>query len=466
MKNLASIVFIAGVLALTSCSSATKTNDSGGDTKKLKPYVEATLSNGLPVLLLEDKSLPYISYALMIKTGSAADPAGQSGLSNLVAGLLEKGTSQKSATKIADEFGQVGSEFSASVDEDYVYLSTGGLSTFREQLLSMFAEIVMTPSFNQAEIERYRKQILAGIIQKMDEPDIVAGRAFSSFLFGDHPYARSIYGDPKEISKIQKKDIIRHYLQYYRPNNAILTVVGQFESNIMSQLEARFGAWKSREVKPVEFPSVPAIPKVEIQLVEKSDLAQTQIVLGHAGIARNNPDFLTLRVANTILGTGFSSRLVNQIRDNLGLTYSISSDFDARKGIGPFVIATFTRHEKVGQTLTETFRLLKEFQQRGATPSEVTQAKGFLAGSYLRSVETAEKMAFNLLILRLYGIPDSYLTNFKANLDKVTVEDVNAVAKKYLKPDQLKVIVHSTPAAIDQINNFGDVTKKNFTEVH
>lgn len=461
-------IAIFGLLAL-SCSKSVKNDATTAATtpakSHLRPYTEKTLSNGLQVLLIEDKSLPYVSYGMVIKTGAAADPANQRGLSHFVASLLEKGSGDRTATQIADDFGQLGSSFESSVDEDYVFLSTSGISTFRDKLLTLFSQIVTSPTFADNEVERLRKQVQAHLVQRMDDPDAIASLAFRSFLFGEHPYAHSAIGNAKDVAKLQRRDLISHYLQYYRPNNAVLAVVGQYGNDIIPKLEEKFKGWKPREVKALEIPAIPGIQKIQMELVEKSDLAQTQIVLGHEGIARSNPDYLALRVANGVLGTGFSSRLVNQIRDNLGLTYSISSDFDSRKGTGPFTIATFTRHEKVGQTLSETFRLLKQFRDSGVTKSELELAKGYLAGHYLRSIETADKLAFNLLILRIYGIPDTYLSEFKANLDSINLDQVNAVVKKYFKPEQMKVVVHSTPDVLSQLKPLGEVVEKDFKDI-
>ncbi|HEX4922725.1 MAG TPA: pitrilysin family protein, partial [Bdellovibrionales bacterium] len=396
MKTLNLLIALVLFAGCATKPAQTKTG-SEAKTTKLRPFTEKTLSNGLRVLLVDDKSLPYITYGLMLKTGAAADPTDQKGLTHFVASLLEKGAGSKTATQIADELGFLGAGFNVSVDEDFVYLSTSGLSSSRDKLLDMFSDIVTSPTFAQNEIERMRKQVLAHLVQRKDEPDTVAELAFKKFLFGEHPYGYPVLGRTPDVKAIKRKDLIRHYLQHYRPNNAILAVTGQYGADILAQLEAKFKDWKQREVQIGEVPEAPAITSVQIELVEKPELSQTQIMMGHSGISRNNPDYLTVRVANTILGTGFSSRLVNQIRDNLGLTYSISSDFDGRRGTGPFVVSTFTRHEKVKETLSETLRLLAQFRDGGVTENELAVAKGYLRGHFLRSIETAEKLSFNLL---------------------------------------------------------------------
>lgn len=465
MKALIAATLSVFILSCATKPAANKADADGAKTTKLRPYTEKTLSNGLRVLLVDDKSLPYISYGMILKTGAASDPAGQKGLSQFAAALLEKGAGSRTATQIADELGFLGSSFDVSVDEDFVYLSTSGLSSSRDKLLELFAQIVTSPTFAQAEVERMRKQILAHLVQRKDEPDTVADLAFKSFLFGDHPYGHSVAGRAADIKSVKRRDLIRHYLQHYRPNNAILSVTGQYGPDIIAQLEQKFSDWNARDIPPAEVPPVPVITGVQIELIEKPELAQTQIMLGHAGVQRANPDFLKVRVANTILGTGFTSRLVNQIRDNLGLTYSISSDFDARRGAGPFVVSTFTRHDKVKETLSEILRLLTQFRDAGVTETELATAKGYLRGHFLRSIETAEKVAFSLLILRLYGIPDSYLTEYRANLERITLAEINGVIKNYVRPEAIKVVVHSTAAVLPQLQGLGEIRQKSFKDV-
>jgi zinc protease len=433
---------------------------------KLRKYSETTLKNGLRVLMVEDGSLPYIAYGMLVETGSSSDPETMKGLGNFVASLLEKGSQKRDAIKIADALAQIGADFNVSVSADFTYISASGLSIHESELLSLYSELITTPSFSPSEVERVRAQIKAAIAQRADDADSFAEQAFQSFIYPNHPYGHNVLGTAKEISQIRRRAIIRHYLQFYRPNNAILTVVGKFDSGVVSRLEKSFGGWKPRTVAPVKIPSFPPVHGIQIEFVEKPGLDQTQIVIGGEGITRKNPDYLTLKLVNNILGTGFSSRLVSRIRDQLGLTYNISSEFDARFGVGPFYISTFTRHEKVGETVREILKVVETFSRSGVRREELDLAKSYLSGNFLRAVETAEKLAFNLLALRFYGISDDYLADFEENINHVSYSDVNSAIEKYIHPKDLKILVYSVKGTLPQLQGIGTLVQKSFKDIN
>jgi zinc protease len=393
---------------------------------------------------------------MLIKAGSSSDPLGQSGLMLATSSLLEKSTKTKSAPEVADAFGFYGSDFSVDVDPDFTTLSTSALSRDREAILKLYSEVILQPTFPSPEVTRLKEQIMASIKRSYDEPEDFTERAFKQYLLGPHPYSRPVEGSVRDVQTIRQKDILQNYLKWFRPNNAILAVVGDYNDEFVNALREQFSGWESKPVESLRF-SQPAKPLgLQLNLVERDDLAQAQIRFGHQGIKRTNPDFLTLRVANTILGGGFSSRLMKEIRIKRGLTYGIYSGFSAQLDEGPFSVSTFTRFDKVGETVSETLRVIKEFRAKGVTDEEVSDAIGYLKGAFPRSVETPEQLAMNLLALRFYGIPDTYLTDYIANLKKINKDDVNSVIAKYFHPDQMKVLIYSTKAAvIDQLRPIG-----------
>ncbi|MGE3975193.1 MAG: M16 family metallopeptidase [Bdellovibrionales bacterium] len=449
-------LFVLLIPVLFSCTTADhKTTVPEGVTtlhkanpKKLRPYSEHTLSNGLRVLLIKDDSLPLIGFHMLVKSGYTRDQAGAWGTSQMVAALLEKGTQKRNATQIADDLAQIGADFSAAADADMTYLSATGLSLHREKVLENFVEIITKPSFQDVEIERLRKQILARQTQAVDNASQFASQAFQEYLYGAHPYGRQPMGKKQDVAKIKKAQIIRFYLENVRPNNSILAVVGDYPDQILIQLENALKAWRSRRVKTLEYGKADPIQGVKFRLVHKADLNQAQIRMGHEGISRANEDFLTLRLANIILGQGFSSRLVDQVRDNLGLTYHISSDLEAMLNTGGFEISTFTRNDKASEAINEILKVYKKFVSEGVTSAEVENAKGFLQGGFGRALETAERLAYNLLLLRSYGISDSYLTDFEDNVDRISAADVNRVIKTYFRPEHMKVLVFSNQSLV------------------
>lgn len=419
---------------------------------KLPSFDEKTLANGLTVLYIKDESLPYISYSLLIKGGASTDPADASGLTSFVADLLDQGTAKRNATQVADELASIGAEFSASVTSDYALFGTSALSSDADPLLNLFSEIITQPSFAAEEVERATKRTVAQLRKRVDSPEAFVDLAWEDSIFGaNHPYAKPVSGTVSSVEKLRRKNIIQHYLKYFRPNNSILAVVGKVTPEIKQKVETAFSTWEQKKINLVTLPDVPKVEGTQVVLVNKPGLVQSQIRIGHGGIRRNNDDFLTLRVANTILGGAFSSRLVNHVRRDLGLTYSISSGFDARQGQGVFEISTFTKNQTLGKTIDETMNVVRTFTEKGVTPAEVEQAKGYLAGMFPTSIETAEKLAFNLMVLRVYGISDSYLRNYLSDLSDVSADDVNKAIKKYIDPSNVKVVVFSSNEVAPQL---------------
>lgn len=469
-RNPAFKILLAFICCATSACGSAPQKSRVGDTVftapsasgfRLRPYGEKALPNGLKVLYVEDSSLPYVSLSLMLKTGSSSDPAALPGLSFFVAEMLDKGTAKRSALELADELGRIGAEFSTSVISDATIVSGSSLSLHGDRLLSMFTEAVMQPTFSEHEVTRMRKQILAAIEKRVDNADALADLAWEDFLFKSHPYSKPLLGTSRSVQAVKRKNVIQHYLRQYRPNNAILAVTGKLTPELMTKVEQAFGAWEARDVPAVRYPGFPKIEKVQIRLVDNPALVQAQIRMGHKGIKRTNDDFIPLRVMNTILGGAFASRLMSRVRKELGLTYGISSSFDARLDFGPFEISTFTKNESTGQAITETMKVLEKFRAEGATDEEVKRAKGYLKGVFPTAIETAEKFAYNLLMLRLYGIPDTYLTNYLRDIDRVSAGDVNRMIQKYVDPANMKVLVYSSAKAVlPQLQPIGIVEVK------
>ncbi len=427
---------------------------------RLRPYEERELPNGLKILLVNDVSLPYVSYALNLKTGSNADPKEFPGLGFVVADLLETGTKTKTATEIATDLSKLASDFESSVASDFTFLSSSCLSEDADALLESFHDIITQASFSNQEIDRKRKELVADAQKSQDSAEAFTEKIWTQYLYADHPYGHTSLGKVSSLEKITKKQIIQYYLKYYRPNNATLTIVGKFTPELIQKVETLFGSWQARDLAPVIYPELPKIEGQKALIVDKKGLVQAQIRIGNFGIKRTNEDFLTLRIANTILGGAFSSRLVDKVRKELGLTYSISSGFDARADCGPFEISTFTKVSTVGKTITETLSVLKKFQTQGVTPEEAEMAKGYLKGIFPTAIETAEKFAHNLILLKLYGIEDTYLSQYITNVDRTTTEDINVAIRKYFDEKNLKILVYGPAAEIkDQLKEFAPEIK-------
>ncbi len=433
---------------------------------KLRPFSEITLSNGLPVLLIPDKKLPYLELALVIRSGASSDPHGKFGLSHLTAQLINKGTEKRSAIEITQSLEQLGSSLSIFSDQDTTTMSTSGLSFYKDQLLKDFSEVLLQPTFSKYELRNLKEKVLATLVKRVDKPEAFTEVVLQSYLYGNHPYSRYPTGNKKNIQSLRRKDILQFYKEHYTPKNSMLAVVGDFDDNIISQLETHLGLWQGNHVSSVHYPEVPKISGVQIRLVHRADVQQTQIRLTHKGIQRSHPDYLTLKLANIILGYDFGSRLVDEIRLKRGLTYHIGSFFDARKDFGPFVISTSTRHEKVGETIRETLYNLKNFVKDGVTKKELQRAKAVLKGNFPRALETADSLALNLLTLKFFGVPKTYLTQFYENVNRIRTSDVHKAIKRAIDPDNIKIVIYGPKdQTIEQIRSIGAVEIIDYQEL-
>jgi zinc protease len=393
----------------------------------------------------------------MVQSGSAQDPDGAEGLSAFTVSLLEQGTALKPALQIADDFAQLGSSFTEAASSDYVLMTTAGLAEYKEKLLNLYSHVILNPAFSPSEVERRRSQILSDLTELPDQPTEFAGLMFDKELFGNHPYGHPVSGTIPSVQKITRSKIIKHYFAQYRPNNAILAITGNFDDKFVARVEKTFSQWHQAKVETPVVADPKPIEKMAVKLYSKSGLQQAQIRIGQFGIKRTDPDFLKLRLANIILGGAFASRLNQKIRDDLGLTYSINSQFDAKRGIGSFEISTFARNEKVAEAIKNTLAAVHNFQKEGVTSKELKSAKALLIGQFPAAIETVDRLAFNLLALRIYGVPDTYLTEFFTNVNSISLKEVNAAVQKYFSPEKMKIVIFADEKAVQsQMNQIGE----------
>lgn len=444
---------IIGLFALSLISCTKKSIESGNFT--LRPLKKVELENGLKVFFIVDPSLPRVSMNMLVRAGVVSEPENKSGLNAFAASLLEEGTKKHSALELADQFGQLGTSVNVSPGADFTTIATDALSTDRDKILDLYHEVVTSPAFNEKEIERIRSTFLAQIQKKVDNPSSFADDEFDRILYGAHPYGRDVIGTTETIKKISRADIVKHYEAWFRPNNAALAVVGNISPEFENKVIETFKKWPSKPVEQPKLGDISTVDKLEVELLSKPDLKQAQIRLGRPGVKRNSDDFLILRATSEILGGGLASRLMQRVRDDLGLTYGIHSTFEFRKDKGSFYISTFTKNESLGQTLKETLEVYNKFAESGATEKELLAAKAQMIGQFPRALETADLYAYNILVLDFYEVPFSYLENYMSNVEKITVNDINEAIKKYLPKDKLKVLIYAdSKQVLDQIGSY------------
>lgn len=439
---------------IASCS----TGDKASNFSPLKNFKEQTLSNGIHVLYVKEDKLPYLSFSLMGFTGSASDPKGMYGVTAATVNLLTKGTQLKSAVKLNEEIETLGADLDTTVEKEFFNVSLEGLSWYEDKLLSLFSEILLKPKFTSQELSRYKERTSARIQQSLDQASYLASEILENKLYQNHPFGHREIGTLQGIQNITVKSLANHYERMLSPKQLWIVVVGKYSDALPSKIEAIFSKVKASQSLNVSYPELQALKGKNILIVDKPDAAQAEIRIGHYGIMRSNSDYQATSLANSILGQGFTSRLVDRIRDQLGLTYNISSGFDVRKNRGFFQISTFTQNERVGQTLDETLKIFAKFQQEGVTSKELRLAQDYMVGKFPLLLETPEKLAYNLMILRFFGISDDYLNDYKSNVRGVDLKTANQAIQKHFDPENMQIVILGNKAVIEsQIRNLGTI---------
>ena len=238
-------------------------------------------------------------------------------------------------------------------------------------------------------------------------------------------------------------------------------MVGNYNEEVKKDLMAKFSKWQGKSPAEAVLPKVEEPKGIQVRLVTKASLRQAEVRIVHLGPSRKTEDFMALRLAAGVLGGSFSSRLMDEIRDNLGLTYSIRSRFSFGQNTGEFQIASFTRLDKVGELVTKSLDIYNKMYEDGITEEELLRAKALVLGRFPRSVETSESLASNLMILRLYGISDDYLKEYINSVEGISVSEVNRAIKKHMKPKDLKVLVYAPEFPVKmQLQSIGLLEEK------
>lgn len=411
----------------------------------LPPIIETELSNGLKLLIVEHHELPVADLTLVVRTGYEADPRQHEGLASLTAALLDDGTGTRSALQIADQQAFLGVRLNTNAGWD---MSTVSLHTPTAQLdsaLALFADVVLNPTFPQAEIDRLRIERQTLLTQMKDRPTAIADQAYATILFGeDHRYGRPTLGTEASIKSITQADIRGYYQEYYRPNNATLLIVGDVQpADIQQRIAALMSRWQRRRIlAPVitKSPTRNTTSRTTIFLVDKAGAPQSSIRVGTIGVARSTADYFPLLVMNTVLGVPFTSRLMQNLRETRGYTYGAWSRFDMRRDAGPFVAQAEVVAGKTDSALVEFTKELRAI--RDTIPQvELQRAKRYLQLQLPGLFEATGDIAYQLTSLAVYGLPLDFYNSYVQRIDEVTQADVQRVARKYIDPDRLSIVV-------------------------
>lgn len=399
------------------------------------------LDSGLVLLTSEQRALPMVSIELLIDAGSRYEPENQAGLANLTAKLLTYGTQRRSALQISEALDFIGASLSTDSGEDVASVSLTILKKDLAMGLDLLAEILTQSTFPQGEIDRQKQAVIASIRAREEDPGAVAATKFAAALFPQSPYGRPVEGTEVTVKGLQRKSLQDFFSGYYRPNRAIISVVGAIgEKEIAQALNRAFSGWNKGE--PSGKMLVPTNIGAAQQLQINKDLTQSNIILGHNGVTRGNPDYYAVQVMNYILGGGgFSSRVMDSIRNERGLAYSVYSYFAAEKSHGSFQFVMQTKNETALEAIQIARDEIRRIREAPVNEQELNDAKDYLIGSFPLRFDTNRKVAGFLAQVEYYQLGLNYPEQYAGLIRKVTREDVQRVAKEYLRPEQLITVI-------------------------
>jgi len=450
------------IIAMALAASAAT---AGAAEFRLPEFDTVTLQNGLTVYLMERHEVPLISVRAVVKAGAVNDGA-QPGLSNLTGDALLLGSKAHNKTAIDQAFDYRGARIAGGAGAESSTVQANFAKADAPALLPLFAEIVQQPSFDDTELGKLRDRKVNGLKQAKESPRNVAQTYYRAMLFGDSPYAIPASGTVNSVSALKQADVQGYYQHYYRPDNAAIIVVGDFQkAEMRQQIESLFGAWQASGPAPVaqDNGKVKA-DKARVLLVNKADAIETTFLIGGAGIARNDPDYVPLQVVNTVLGGRFTSWLNDELRVNSGLTYGAGSQFATLSQTGTFAISSFTALPKTEAALALANKTYQRLWDKGIDKATLESAKAYVKGQFPPRYETSEQLAGLLGDMYANQVDRAQIDNFTKDVDGLTPEKAKALIDKHFPRTSLQTVLIGKAEAIRDIaKTYGEVTELEIT---
>jgi zinc protease len=428
---------------------------------KLPRAEEAKLANGLQVVLLRSTKVPTFNMQMVVLSGGLSDPADYHGLASFTASLLREGTKTRSSKEISEQVDALGATLGANsgFSSMTTNVTAGGLVENLDQTLELFADVVRNPTFPQAELDRYKTRTLSQLQLQRSFPQFLAQEQFNRAIYGtSHP--ASIVAPPAEsLKKLTTKDLAEFHAKYYRPNNAILAIVGDVTmKEIMPKLEKAFGSWEKGDVPSTTIPAAPAQGEAKIYLIDRPGSVQTVLQLGTLGIERTSPDYFAVLLADRVLGGGPSGRLFLNLREDKGYTYGAYSGFSGSKFRGTWISSSEVRTDVTEGAMKEFMYELKRLRDEKVSAEELDNAKRAIVGSFALSLEQPQALLQNIITQKLYNLPADYWDAYPQKVDAITTDDVQRAAQKYIDLGHLQVVaVGDASKARDVLSKYGKV---------
>jgi zinc protease len=443
------VLFLASVAIAASAQALAQTP---AQVFQLPAFQRVQLPNGLTLLLLEKHELPLISIEAGLRSGSVADPAGKEGVASLTSSLLRKGTATRSSEQFSSDLDFIGMQYNASVDQDATHLTADFLKKDLDATLSLLGDVLLHPTFPDAEVKKKVAQEQDGIRSAKDDPQQVIQLYFMKFLYGDHPYGRPSDGDEQSLAKISRDDISAFYRTHYTPGNTIIAVAGDFDSAaIQSKIVQVFGGWSGKAPAAPAVPAAKLVSGKRVLLVDKPDATQTYFMIGNIGIAGTNPDRGPIDVVNTLFGGRFTSLFNTELRIKSGYSYGAFSYFDELRAPGPFIMATFTKNATTEQAIDKSLEVLGRMHKSGFTAEEIASSKTYINGSLPPRYETTPQLAHTMTALELSGITREQFNQNLVKLQATSGAEAHRIIETYFPTQDYVMVLVGKGSEIQKI---------------
>ncbi|MDX1478245.1 MAG: pitrilysin family protein [Saprospiraceae bacterium] len=396
-----------------------------------------TLVNGLRVIVVENRKRPVISYRMYIDRDPLVE--GEiAGMTGMVGDLMSRGTKTRTKAEIDEQVDFVGGSLSTNARGGFA----SSLTRHSDTVLEIFADVLLNPTFPEDEFEKIKTQTISALQQNKDNPDAIAANVSNALVFGkEHPYGEIT--NETTVQNVSIDDCKAYYSTYFKPNAAYMVVVGDISpEEARKKISKYFGQWKQGDVPVHTYPLPPEVEKTRVNFVDKAGAVQSVIRITYPVVLQpGSEDVIKARVMNTILGSGFSGRLFRNLREDKGFTYGAYSSLGSDELVGSFTASASVRNEVTDSAVTEFLYELDKLRSEPVTDSELELAKNYIAGSFARSLESPQTVANFALNTFLYNLPEDYYATYLEKLEAVTKEDVMAMARKYIRPENANIII-------------------------
>ena len=426
---------------------------------QLAPRVEKTLPNGLRVIVTKQTVVPKVTVTLTVLSGYASDPADLTGLAAITADAVQEGTKSRTSKEIRRDVFGMGGSLTAAVSQDYSSLTVRGLSEFTPKLIDLVADVAINATLPADEIAILKQQRLQQVEQSKSSPQFLSNKVFRTTLFGSHPYARTSESQAS-VNAIDRAKIEAFHRAHYRPNNAFVLIVGAVEPPAaIAAVEKAFGGWERADVPKPSFPAPPPLTGRKLVFVQRPNSIQSSISVGNLAIKRSDPRWYELTLANTVFGGAFNSRIVRNIREEKGYTYSPGSSLTGFADAGFYRFSADVRNEVTGATLTEVFKEIDKLRAEGSDGAELQGGKAYMRGLFPVQTATQNGLSNVLNTVYVFGLPKDYPETFRAKIAAVTPAQVKSAASTLLGSEHSVITIVGDYAKVkDQLTAFKDIT--------